>query len=353
MSNHINLISSDSKLFTRGFGDRTFKGCIGVCLSFTNPKLFEKKYIDFFSDFVLSNGFDDNRTIFKSYDLKQFFQNDNVGFFNTLQSFVSMLAENDVLINVVFSTFNTKLLPEVTKYGVGRYPSKKIQTLKFIDELAEYYPYIVVWKVSKTVYLKDIDVFLDSFTGEHTNAWGELCTHHRVNIIPKGDMCNPFISSADLVVRYIDEYIANNRLKLNEDDIISSLNCCGVENGHVFYVGQPDFDSIVPIFSRNINIGNYYMRPMVYILNEDDFKSKHVEQSPLWNKLLDFTYKNAAGIKFISYEEDYKFIRDGDYILYFGDKGESQAKTLEKLGYNILPLSSIDIINKNAKFNIG
>lgn len=84
---------------------------------------------------------------------------------------------------------------------------------------------------------------------------------------------------------------------------------------------------------------------MIYILKEQiiEKESKFIETSPLWNKLLNFGCDMNSGIKFISYSEDYKNIRDGDYLIYLGDEGEKQAIYLKKLGYNINAISSENI----------
>ena len=337
-------MAADSKPFTRGGGAKNFKGCLGVCLGFISPDEFKHQYTEFVDEIFEAEP--KNRKVVKSFDLNKFFKDDRDGFLSCLGSFVSMLARNEVHINAIFTTLNTQLLPDgVKKYGAGRYPSITKKPLDFLDELNNYYPYIAAWKVSKIAQLKGIDINLDSFTGEYTDAWGELCTHHHVNVIPKGDVCNPFISSADLVTSFIDEYLSQNHLPLNESMIKLGLNNYGANEAHAFYVGHNDLDKIVPIKKEKINLENYYKRPMIYILKEDIIKSesRFIETSPLWNKLLNFGSDMNSGIKFISYSEDYKNIKDGDYLIYLGEQGEKQASYLVKLGYNINAISSDNI----------
>jgi len=85
---------------------------------------------------------------------------------------------------------------------------------------------------------------------------------------------------------------------------------------------------------------------MIYILKEDIFGDKEnefIERSPLWNNLLNFSYEKDSGIKYMSYKEDYKYIKDNDCFIYIGEKGKREAEYLKSLGYNIHIISSTNI----------
>ncbi len=339
-------MAADSKPFIRGGFAKKYKGSLGVCLGFTHPEDFQPVYDVAINTILSKAGITRTRKVLKSYDLSKVFENNRDEFLSSLGTFVSVLAENEVTINAVFTIFNTQLLPHgIKKYGTGRYPVEIKKPLEFLDELTEFYPYVTTWKVSKTAFLKNINIYLDSFTGEFTKAWGELCTHHNVHVIPKGDACSPFISSADLVTKYIDEYLALNHLPLTEPSIKLSFDACSATNAHTFYVGHPELDDIVPIKKEKINLINHYKRPMIYILKERiiESESDFIERSPLWDKLLNFACAKDSGIKFISYDEDHRNIKDGDYLIYLGEQGKKQAEYLKQLGYNVVPVSSLDL----------
>ena len=325
------------------YGSNRFTGCLGVCLSFTNTVVFKEKYSEFFSNYPLFS----HRKVIKTYDLNNGFKNNRKDLLSCMKSFVVFLAKNDVHINVVFTTFNTNRLPDgIIKYGVGRSPTKTIKTLKFLDELNNYYSYIAPWKVSRDEKFRNIDVQLDSFNGEHTKAWSELCSFNKVNVVPKGDVCNSFISAADLVVGYIDEYLSLEHKHLEKSTIEASINDCFDKfediNLRTFYVGHEDLEKIVPHENIKINLLDYYKRPMVYIIKENILKqeNKFIENSPLWNKLLDFSFEIDSGIKYMSYDEDHKYIKNGDYFIYLGEKGKREANYLKSLGYRDLHIIS-------------
>jgi hypothetical protein len=132
---------------------------------------------------------------------------------------------------------------------------------------------------------------------------------------------------------------------LNETSIKLSFDACGATDAHIFYLGHPELDDIVPIRKENINLVTHYKRPMTYILKEKiiESESRFIEQSPIWDSLINFASAKESGIKFISYDEDYRHIQNGDYLIYLGEQGEKQAAYLKRLGYNIIPVSSSDI----------
>ena len=69
-------------------------------------------------------------------------------------------------------------------------------------------------------------------------------------------------------------------------------------------------------------------------------ENKFIENSPLWNKLLDFSFEIDSGIKYMSYDEDHKYIKNGDYFIYLGENGKREADHLKSLGYRDLHIIS-------------
>lgn len=346
MSIFIPLMAADSKMFVRGIEPHTFKGCMGVCLSFPSPDTFKDNYWEFISKISCKVGIPGDRKILKSYDLRQVYGDDDIGFLNCLNDFIVFLSKEGVIINTVFTTLNTKAMPNVIKYGYGKYPSEEVSSISFLDTLSSYYPYIAAWKVSKSAHLKGVAVYLDSLTGDYTHAWNELCAHHNVQIIPKGDMCNPFISSADLALRFVDESLSQKRLHLNEESIARCFEDCKITDMHTYYVGHPELESIVPLEKRKINFNEYYARPMLYIFKESNLGADFIEKSKLWTKLLNFAYDKGAGLKFMDLNEDHKYIKDGDYLIHIGNEGKIFGENLINIGYEVNLLSSQQLLRQ-------
>ena len=345
MTEFISCIAADSKLLQRGNVPNFFRACIGSCLGFSNHADYPEKYDLFLDTLCKKHAIKRERTVLKSVDLARQCGNDRAKYLRTLTEFTSFLGENGVHINIVYTYFVLSKLPfGITKYGGDRNPHRKIRTLDFLNELSEYYPYISAWVTSKSAQLRNAIVLLDNFEGEVTNAWDELRAHHEIKILPRGDLCNPFISSADIVTKYIDEYLFFNRLSLKEENIKSAFQACNIHNPHIFYVGHGALPDIVPPIKKQINCQEYYIRPMTFVIKENvlDKEILYIENSPVYQKILAFACEKQTGIKFFTSNEDHKRIQKGDYIIYLGKNGKEVVDYLNDLGHGIIPINIYD-----------
>ena len=350
------LFSGDSRSFLRGRGKNLFRGCIGCCLGFEDPGAFKNEYRNFMTSFLDENGVQTTRIVHKSYDVSRIFRDEREGFLDFLERFTLFVDSQNVKINVVYSTLNPSRLTEGVKlYGASSFPIRKISSMEFLNLLDDYFLYISVWKVLRITQFSQVKILLDDMQGEITNSWNELVKGNIVNVVPRGDSCNCYISSADMIARFVDEKLKKERLRLQESDIRKILRDINVtESSNVLYVGHPDLKDIVPIIQRKLPLQKYYTRPLVFVLKEGtiDVEREYIEESPHWEKLLAFASLNDTGIKFLDYKKDRKVLRDGDFLVYIGDKGKEQAKYLiEDLGFNYrsFSISQIETVLKDAK----
>jgi len=345
MTDYISCMSADSKLIERGNAPRFFRACLGTCLGFASPSLFPEEYDKTLNALCKKFEIDRERAILKSYDFAKKCGDDRQKYMNILREFTSFLGANNVHVNIAYTSFVLAKLPDgVTKYGSGRSPGRKIGTIEFLQELNNYYPYISAWIVSKSVMLRNTEILLDNFEGEITDAWDELRAHHIIKILPRGDLCDPYISSADIVTKYVDEYLSLNRMVLNEDNIKIALQSANIQNPHVFYVGHGHLNDIVPRIQKPINCQDYYVRPMTFVVKEDliSKESQYIESSPVYHKILSFAHEKKTGVRFFSSSEDHKRIQKGDYMIYLGKKGKDVVDFFNSLEIGIIPINIHD-----------
>lgn len=350
------LFSGDSRPFLRGREKSLFRGCIGCCLGFEDPRTFKKEYSNFMSSFLDEIGIQTARIVHKSYDMSSIFGDERERFLDFLERFTLFIDSQGVRVNIVYSTLNpSKLTDGVKLYGLSGFPVKKIPVMQFLELLNDYFVYVSVWKVLKISQFSRVKILLDEMQGEITNSWNELAKGNIVNVIPRGDSCNCYISSADMIARFVDEKLKKERLRLQESDIrkvLHDINITGSSN--VIYVGHPDLKDIVPIVQRKLPLQRYYTRPMVFVLKEGiiEDEKEYIQGSPHWEKLLAFASLNNTGIKFLDYKKDRKILKEGDFLVHIGDKGKEQAKYLiEDLGFNYksFSISQIETILGDAK----
>jgi hypothetical protein len=321
---------------------------MGVCLTLQDKQELTRTYDAVMDEvFKLANATRE-KVSYSSHELSGIFGSRRDEYLDALEYFVQQLGKLPTLkINFVFTVLNTLLLKEGVKYyGYGRSPVKIVPPLEFLDAIDSYYSYICAWKVTKSYKIMGTNVLLDNFKGSITSCWSELLAHHRVTVIPNGDLCNPIISSADLCVRYFDEKMYQGHMPLSESSINQILEERKIQNGNVFYVGNPDLPDITPMERSPIRLEHYYPRPMVFVLKEGVLQSEteYVRtRRPLMMKIERYAAEHDTGYKFIDYSKDSELLKDGDIVISLGPKGKEQFDFFTGIGYKLTMASLADL----------
>jgi len=343
MVENIVQMSADSKVFTRG----NWRGCLGVCICYVNPASFKKSYNELMVSTFKKYGLKKEKDVFSSRDISKLFGSDRIKFLECLESLVAAFGKLDgVTINIVYTTLTLRLIPKgVPCYGKGRYATKYVPSQKFLSVLSQYYPYICAWIVHKRARMSRTAVYLDSLQGEITEAWDELVHNHNVWVIPNGDLCNLFVSAADLCVRYIDEKLYSVKGGLYGDDLEKLCKDIGIE-ARVHYVGHKELDEIKPIERKPLPLHYCFKRPMIFILKEQlmDKEIEYVRKRPKLMMSLDkYAHKVDSGYKFIDYSKDFRYLKDGDHLIYLGSRGKEQTEYLKNIGWELTIQSITDL----------
>ena len=254
-----------------------------------NPSKFKSACTQFFEELKKCYSINNPRYVFKSYDLKKFFPFER--YQNIVDNFIEYVLDAQTHVNFVFSSFNTQKMPKVQYYvGYKKKQVKEKKTIDFLDNLGAYYSYITAWKVVKEVNLKFVDVHIDNFEGERTLAWDELNKHCKVVAFPKGDQCNPFISTADIILDYINYRMRTDNIRLDRAKIADLLHKMGIERYSVFYSGGQDIKHLVPKTDEKIPQDSNCVCPLVYITNEGLItkEARWIENSPMHQIMLRF-----------------------------------------------------------------
>jgi len=318
----IKVISSDSKEFIKQFpSGKSFRAVIGVSLSFSRPHNFLGRYLTFFEELKSSPNssrrFVTNpRIIFKSSDLSRYFGENWL--YSLLRNFVNtVISHNDIIVNFVYSSFKTppekcKHSKEISKCKWIPFKGSYLDVFEFLNKLASYYSYIPTWKVVSSANIKGSTCFIDAFSpgAPYTSAWLQLAkSNNNIHLYPSGDSVNPFISAADLVLRYIELHILRNNVFFDVIKIKSSLN---ISNLRVHHAGTKDLIELVPhpiktenLSYKDIPAHEYYNRPIIFVVAENQIKkeSSILKKSPYYQYLLHYAYLKNASLKIVSFDD--------------------------------------------------
>ena len=336
------IISADSKSIIRG----PYKAQLSCAVKFFNPDSFKLAYFDFMKDLFQKEGKEMQRDIYKSFELGSKFVENQEKFYEILLSFAKFLNEQNVEINVIYtSLYSPKLKRGVNLYG-GNRSVKRVSIPTFIDILGSYHNYISIWKLHNIGQdLSSAEILLDCFEGEFTRAWDEI-KDFNISIIPEGDRCNAFVSTADLCCKFIDILLKKKKEKLGDEILNNIFKKENLNNFKAIYSGHQDLRYLMPIYNSKIKIENHYKRPMIFVLKEgiSGSESKIFEGSVYWDSILNLASKFGGGVKHIDYNQDASKIREEDYLICTGPRGEEQAKRFLEWGYkfNYLNLKQLN-----------
>ena len=325
-----------------------------------NPNGFKQKYENAMSKFFKKNKLKQEKKAYCSSDLcGKFFDKLGLGheeFKKALETLVTELC-GESYVTVFHATCNTRRYPNVTVFGgdasLGK--TRLVPTMEFLrDWLSQYYVYISAWKLTKCLRTRKKDFLLDGFRGPLTEAWNNLSKNNKVEIVNLGDEYNAFVSTADLLARYIDE--ALGPLRITQENI-ENIGLKSKEY-HVHYCFHNDLADLVPLFEgtrsntgRQIIFTNYWKKPTMYILKEGSGVIKEdtdwLRKTPFFNATCDVAFDLDASIKFYNKNED-KVLASGDKLIYYGPQGKEKAKEMKEitdgLGIDIEIVPSKDLL---------
>jgi hypothetical protein len=354
------IIACDSTNYERWKPETRFQGLIGVSVQINDPPSFKKKYESIVAKFFKKCKLKQEKKVYCSSDLLgKFFDELNLGhqeFKDALEGLVTDLCEESN-VTVLHATCNTKKYPDITVFREDASMGKmqQIPTMEFLrDWLSQYYVYISAWKLTKCLQSNDKHFILDGFRGPTTDAWNELSRNNKVEIVNLGDECNAFVSTADLVARYIDE--ALGPFKITQENIENIK--LKTEEYHVHYCFHNDIASLVPLHEglhsktgRQIDYTKYWKKPTIYILKEgtDVIKedTEWLKTTPFFKTTCDIAFDIDASIKFYNKDED-KILSPKDKFIYYGPKGKEKAEEIKQiskgLGIDIETIYSEDLV---------
>ena len=334
-SNYESVIAIDGKDFIRSNPKTSFRAVIGVAAKFCKPREFAEEYPKIIAKLKKDYNIDTELMVLKSYRImSELGKSRGTDFmdeyFDAVNRYISEFT-------VYFTTIPSTKIPAVKKYGRDKGGVESMPPVEFLKELSNSYPHCCAWKNLRDNKIENGSLLLlDFFQGEITRAWDELKSFPHVRI--GTDETNPFIATADILTKLVDNRLYVTKGGLNMQDIRA---CFKQREPKVVFLDDLEF--IVPIRRDKIDFRRLLLHPAVFILKEgiesktmgEATERNIIELSPAFQKILNFASSRNAYYKFFNAKTDMNLVRDGDYFVYFGENSMKSGIWLKALGYKI------------------
>lgn len=344
-SKYDRIVAIDGKDFLRSNPVKSFRGVIGAAVEFSDPRTFIENYANIINDLKGEFEIKSKLNVLKSYRvMSELGKSKGNDFLDTyFEEVLRYISE----ITIYYTTIPSTKIPKINKYGRDRGGVESIPPVEFLKELSGPYPYCCAWKHLSSIKGNSPSLLLlDFFQGEVTLAWEEI--KKASNIAVGTDDTNPFIATADIVTKIVDNRLYITKGRLFSEDILA---CFKQKMIKVVFLDQLDY--IVPIRRDKIDVQNLLVHPAVFVLKEGiDSKTMGeaperniIESSPAFETILNFASRHSGYYKFFNAKTDMGLIREGDYFVYFGGNGKNSGVWLNQLGFKVNVVSITEIKN--------
>lgn len=327
------ILGLDSKKIVRyGKGGKNFIVIMGVGVCVNDEAVFKEKYAKAMNSLFEKRGLVSRFPIYKSSTLK------SLGLdFDFFEEFYKLIKE-DILKIHVFLT----ILRSSTRVTV--FPKSSKSEISSIDFMTKHvdsgYPHICAWSLlqkwnGEVEYCGEI--LLDDFSANKTNAWNTISSYQNLHIFPNGDKVNSLISTADILINYIDNKLLSENKKIGADQISECLSDFGGE-ADIRFIGEKCLWNMVPLRSGDtIKTSTKAKHPIFFILQgtgKSKLDKKVVEFSPLFRKIIASCYERGGCCKFLDPRMDIDSITNEDFIIPVGAEAKVVVDQLSELGYS-------------------
>lgn len=254
-----------------------------------------------------------------------------------LKAIMSEISE----VTFCYSVFPTMKIPYTWIYTQDPM-RKKISILKFVQMIQAGYALFAAHHRKKLS--PNLGVMLDHFDFPITQAWQEISAYSDVRVYVRGDLCNPRISLADLLLDLMECDI----WRLNRQDALGVLkNICPTAKTEVECLSN--IDIMRPLTRTQTDLSTHMAHPIVFLAKEGlPGESKMLETSPLMCAARNMACELGGCAKiFEPGPVDQRLIGKGvDYFVHRGPIGRGVVKTLRTLGHDIYEWNQHDLLSK-------
>ncbi len=330
----MNMVKSCIGIDTTNYfrqASKPFQAPIGVGLEVEDYDVFTSKYDSVVEELKKTHDISTNRKCIKSHYV---YEKNPSSARQFIADFTKRLMPHVKTVFVSHTILNSQKTPRIQYYR-GR---MAVTPSEFVLHLQSYYPHVLAWKILSTLPDRRNSVFmLDHFTGHITKAWEQI-ENENILIYPSGEYCNPLISSADFVSKYISDFIHLNKTRLEFGSISKALGQFGVEEisrnrgspmqeqstkTELLQYFIYDLSMITPHEKRAIDVGRKIKHPIYFLLTGKKFnrEAEALKHTVYFDIVANRACGDRGSIRAVNVDEmpnELKVMRDGDKIIAFG-----------------------------------
>lgn len=329
---------------------QAFRAPIGVGLEVEDYDAFARKYDSVIVDLKDRYGVVTGRKCLKSHYIHEKIPSSARRF---IADFTEKVIPHVKTVFVAHTILNSQKTPKILCYS----GNEDMTPGEFISHLQSYYPHVLAWKILETLPdRRDSAFMLDHFTGSVTKAWRQI-EDENIEVYPSGEYCNPLISSADLVSKYVNDFIHFGRMKLELGSVSRAFEPFGVEEARAeggIPAPEPgaktrllqyfiyDLSMITPHEKRAIDVGRKLRHPVYFLLTGKKFRSEGdaLRDTAYFDIVANRVCGDRGSMRAMNVDEmknELRVMRDGDKIIAFG------GEALELAGYIVNDFSGLKV----------
>jgi len=335
----VSIVGIDSRSFVRNVikkdGTRGhFESVVGIAIKVRDYVSFKEKYSKAIekASKILKNGNDLQFLCFN--DIKK--EKDAYKF---LESFFEEISSDIETIYVFYTLFSKKRLSEIKVYG-RMAKRKKIKlsepTITYEKLLSSHilqcFPAICAWRLTEHLTPDTVEFHLDAYGGHIFEAQESLDnSDYKIYIYPGGDCVNAVISTADLMIEFLDKRLQINSKFLIFENIRPVLPELG-EKVLVYPISNKYLPFITPLDKQSVQLWDKIRHPVFWVFKgEEIIESGTMKRSRSYRNLQDFAASKFGVVRMFDNSEDISYFKDGDYGVYLNRRGKEQIETYIKI----------------------
>jgi hypothetical protein len=333
------VVAFDDILFQRHGTVGTFKAPMGIALTVLDEKRFVKNYDQLLDGLFIKYNSKRLKRIYKAAHLVGQLLDKSTDF---IDDFIAGISKSIARIDVFYSYFPSDIVPRiyVFKDTHGRWYVPE----RFISLIQNSYVHICVWRYLQLhPDCKDYTFQADYFEGKTTPAWENIRDLGNLHLYNSGSECNCFISSADLILRHIQN-------KLNGPLVQKSICQCFdqvMDGTHIDanWLGpRKEFlNNIAPNKDIDANVRPKIKHPIL-IIAWQSYTSRSedrdtFEWTPSYSKIMELAFKLDGCVRFWDPRSGPHFVKEDEDVVVVANE---LAKPMVNSIRSVFPKIKID-----------